>query len=79
VRFQVLHFTVFPIRDPSRKNVQLAEVSDRRNAAEVESGSARAPLDAGWKVGKQVGSRLRQFGRWAELRSSRKGYHFTAL
>jgi len=47
---------VLPIRDPRGKDVQLAEVADRRNAAEIESGSARAPLDASWKVGKQAGS-----------------------
>ena len=38
-RFHVLHFAVLPIRDPRGKDVQLAEVADRRNAAEIESGS----------------------------------------
>jgi hypothetical protein len=31
--------------------VQLAEVANRRDAAEIESGVARAPLYAGWKIG----------------------------
>jgi len=35
--------------------VQLAEVADGRNAAEIESGVACAALDAGWEVGKHVG------------------------
>ena len=57
-RFHVPHFAVLAICDPCGEDAQLSEVSDsdRRNAAEVESRVARALLDAGWKVGKQVGS-----------------------
>src|ERR1700674_5721105 len=55
-RFHVFHFAVLSIGDPGGKDLQLGEIPDRRNAAEIESGVARALLDAGWKVGKQVGS-----------------------
>src|SRR6266853_6889462 len=53
-RFHIFHFAVLSIRDPSGKDLQLGEVADWRNAAEIESGVARALLDAGWKVGEQV-------------------------
>jgi len=46
------------MRDPWGKDAQLAEVADWSNAAEIESGVARAPLDAGWKVGEQGGNGL---------------------
>src|ERR1700687_3966787 len=61
-RLHVHHFTVLPLRDPDGKDVQLAEFANRRNAAEIESGVARAPLDAVWEVGKQVGSGWRPVG-----------------
>ena len=57
-RFHVLHFAVLSIGDPGGKDLQLGEVADRRNAAEIESGVARALLDASWKVGEQVSSGL---------------------
>src|ERR1700693_2311317 len=55
-RFHVFHFAVLSIGDPGGKDLQLGEVADRRNAAEIESGVARALLDAGWEVGGEVGS-----------------------
>ena len=55
-RFHVFHFAVLSVGNPRGKDAQLDEVADRRNAAEIESGVARALLDAGWKVGKQVDS-----------------------
>lgn len=59
----VLHVAVLVIRDPLGKDLQLAEVADRRNAAEIESGVARALLDAGWKVGQQWAMTRGEFGR----------------
>ncbi len=55
-RFHIFHFAVLSIGDPNGKDLQLGEVADWRNAAEIEAGVARALLDAGWKVGQQVGS-----------------------
>src|SRR5712691_4661012 len=55
-RFHVLHFAVLSVGDPGGKDLQLGEVADWCNAAEIESGIARALLDADWKVGEQVSS-----------------------
>jgi hypothetical protein len=38
---------VLSIGDPNGKDLQLGEVADWRNAAEIEAGVARALLDAG--------------------------------
>jgi hypothetical protein len=53
---------VLSIGNPGGKDLQLGEVADWRNAAEIESGVASALLDAGWKIGEQMGScsRLRR-------------------
>ena len=52
-RFHILHFAVFSIGDPRGKDLQLGKVAGWRNAGEIESGVARALLDAGWEVGQQ--------------------------
>src|SRR5260370_10333257 len=53
-RFHIFHFAVLSIGDPDGKDLQLGEVADWRNAAEIEAGVARALLDAGGKVGEQL-------------------------
>src|ERR1700738_673246 len=53
-RFHIFHFAVLSIGDPSGKDLQLGEVADWRNAAEIEAGVARALLDPAWKVGEQL-------------------------
>jgi hypothetical protein len=42
-----VHLAVLSAGDPDGKDAQLGEVPDWRNAAKVESGIARALLDAG--------------------------------
>ena len=46
-RFHILHFAVFSSGNPSGKDLQLGEVADGGNAAEIEAGVAGALLDAG--------------------------------
>jgi len=69
---------MLPIRDPEGKDVQLAEVADRRDAAEIESGVACAPLDAGWKISQHLGNGWRPVRRGG-TGASEKATTFTVL